>query len=78
MDTPTMNYLGRYLKRPPISPSHLRHSFKGCQMTFDYLKHRTVQSESLTLSHEALIGPIIEHIPDKHFKIICYYGFLSN
>lgn len=75
---PTMNYLGRYLKRPPISASRLRHSFKGSQVTFDYLNHRTGQTESLTLSPEALIGRMIEHIPDKHFKMIRYYGFLSN
>ncbi|WP_198595255.1 transposase, partial [Vibrio splendidus] len=27
---------------------------------------------------EALIERMIEHIPDKHFKMIRYFGFLSN
>ena len=76
---PTMNYLGRYLKRPPISASRLRHSFKGSNtVTFDYLNHRTGLTESLTLSQEALIERMVAHIPDKHFKMIRYYGFFSN
>ena len=47
-------------------------------MTFDYLNHRNGQTESLILSPEALIERILEHIPDKHFKIFRYFGFLSN
>ncbi|MGR5299421.1 transposase, partial [Vibrio mediterranei] len=69
---------GRYLKRPPISGSRLRHYSKGGHITFDYLNHRTGETESLCLTEEELISRIIEHIPDKHFKMIRYYGFLSN
>lgn len=47
-------------------------------MTFDYLNHRNGRTESLILSPEALIERMIEHIPDKHFKMIRYFGFLSN
>ncbi|HDY8011895.1 TPA: transposase, partial [Vibrio vulnificus] len=34
--------------------------------------------EMLTLTAEELICRLIEHIPDKHFKMVRYYGFLSN
>ncbi|CAH1560904.1 hypothetical protein THF1C08_1120002 [Vibrio jasicida] len=34
-----MNYLGRYLKRPPISASRLRH-YSGGTVVFKYLDHR--------------------------------------
>ncbi|XEV12241.1 transposase (plasmid) [Vibrio alginolyticus] len=74
----TVNYLGRYLKRPPISGSRLRHYSKGGQLTFEYLNHHTGEKEELTLTAEELICRLIEHIPDKHFKMIRYYGFLSN
>ncbi len=47
-------------------------------MTFDYLNHRNARTESLILSPEALIERMIEHIPDKHFRMIRYFGFLSN
>ena len=30
------------------------------------------------LTAEDLTYRLIEHIPDKHFKMIRYYGFLSN
>nr|WP_050907313.1 IS91 family transposase [Vibrio harveyi] len=76
--TPTMTYLGRYLKRPPISASRLRHDFQGGLVTFDYLNRRNGRTESRVLSPEALKDRMIEHIPDKHFKMIRYFGFLSN
>jgi len=74
----TVTYLGRYLKRPPISNSRLQHYSKGEYITFNYLNHRTQMTESLTLQQEALITRIIEHIPNKHFKMIRYFGFLSQ
>ena len=52
--------------------------FQGGLVTFDYLNHRNGRTESLILSPEALIERMIEHIPDKHFKMIRYFGFLSN
>lgn len=64
--------------RPPISGSRLHHYSKGGQLTFEYLNHRTGEKEMLTLAAEDLICRLIEHIPDKHFKMIRYYGFLSN
>jgi hypothetical protein len=75
----TVSYLGRYLKRPPISAARLRHCSKGSGVTFDYLDHLiTGWTESLTLSAEELIERLVEHIPEKGFKMIRYYGFLSN
>ena len=47
-------------------------------MTFDYLNRRNGRTESRVLSPEALKDRMIEHIPDKHFKMIRYFGFLSN
>lgn len=31
-----------------------------------------------TLSQEEMLGRYISHIPAKHFKMVRYYGFLSN
>ena len=31
-----------------------------------------------TLTQEDMIGRYISHIPEKHFKMVRYYGFLSN
>ncbi|WP_413463607.1 transposase, partial [Aliivibrio fischeri] len=35
-------------------------------------------TEELILTAKELICRLIEQIPDKHFKMIRYYGFLSN
>ncbi len=52
---------------------------------FKYLDHRdgehktmTLTQEELILTAKELICRLIEQIPDKHFKMIRYYGFLSN
>lgn len=73
----TVNYLGRYLKRPPIAASRLRH-YSGGTITFRYLDHRTHRHKSLVLSQEEMISRYISHIPPRHFKMIRYSGFLSN
>ena len=75
---PTVKYLGRYLKRPPISASRLRHYSHGERVSFEYLNHRTNKTETLDLSAQEMIDRIAQHIPDKHFKMLRYYGFLSN
>ena len=58
----TVAYLGRYLKRPPISGSRLRHYSKGGLLTFNYLDHRTGKTERLTLPQVALIARLVEHM----------------
>lgn len=74
----TVNYLGRYLKRPPVSASRLRHYGDNGMLTFEFLNHRTGKTETLTVTPMEMIARIVEHIPDKHFRMIRYYGFLSN
>ncbi|MDF4820395.1 transposase [Vibrio parahaemolyticus] len=45
---------------------------------FEFLNHRTGEKKELTLTAEELICRIMEHTADNHFKMIRYYGFLSN
>ena len=73
----TLNYLGRYLKRPPMAMSRLRH-YDGQQVIFDYLNHHTGRHESMHCSVEEFIERWTRHIPEKGFRMIRYYGFLAN
>jgi hypothetical protein len=73
----TVNYLGRYLKRPPISASRLRH-YSGGTVVFKYLDHRDGTHKTKTLTQEEMILRYASHIPQHHFKMVRYYGFLSN
>jgi hypothetical protein len=72
-----VGYLGRYVKRPAIAESKLRH-YDGHSVVFRHLNHKTKKYCNLTLSIEEFIGNFIQHIPDKGFRMIRYYGFLAN
>jgi hypothetical protein len=73
----TVNYLGRYLKRPPISASRLRH-YSGGTVAFKYLDHRDGEYKTKVLTQKEMILRYVSHIPQHHFKMVRYYGFLSN
>ncbi|MGK6038296.1 IS91 family transposase, partial [Klebsiella pneumoniae] len=73
----SVKYLGRYLKRPPVSAAKLRH-YSGGAVVHHYYDHRTQLYRQQTLTQEEMIGRYISHIPAKHFKMVRYYGFLSN
>ncbi|WP_338505645.1 IS91 family transposase [Erwinia aphidicola] len=73
----SVKYLGRYLKRPPVSASRLRH-YAGGAVVHHYLDHRTGKHKRQTLSQEDMIGRYISHVPARHFKMVRYSGFLAN
>jgi hypothetical protein len=73
----TISYLGRYIKRPPLSQSRLEH-YDGTKVTFNYLNHKTGKYQKGTYSTDEFIQRFIQHIPDKGFRMIRYYGILAN
>lgn len=74
----TAKYIGRYLKKPPVAGSRLAHYDGGSRITLRFLNHRTGHYEDLSLSQRELILRLIKHIPEKHFRMIRYFGFLAN
>ena len=74
----TVNYLGRYLKKPPISGSRLAHYTNSATLSFTYLDHRTKTYQQESLSQVEMLQRIVQHIPEKHFRMIRYFGFLAN
>jgi hypothetical protein len=72
-----VDYLGKYLKRPPIGETRIKH-YDGKSVTYEYLDHYTDTTEIMSLPVLEFIARLICHIPDKHFRNIRYYGFLSN
>lgn len=73
----SVKYLGRYLKRPPVSASRLRH-YSGGTVVHHYLDHRTGKHKRQMPSQEKMIGRYISHVPARHFKMVRYSGFLAN
>ncbi len=47
-------------------------------MVFKYLDHRDGKYKTKTLTQEDMILRYVSHIPQHHFKMVRYYGFLSN
>jgi hypothetical protein len=72
-----INYLGRYIKRPPISEARIE-EYDGLQVTFRFLDHYNNTIDHVTMPVLQFISSLIMHIPDRYFRIIRYYGFLSN
>jgi len=72
-----LKYLSRYIKRPPIAESKLRH-YDGNEVAFKYLDHKTKQYRRFTLTVEHFIARFIQHIPDIGFRMVRYYGFLAH
>jgi hypothetical protein len=73
----TVAYLGRYLKRPAISQSRLKH-YDGNHVRFEYLDHYTNTHQEAEYDWNAFFDRLLKHIPEKNFRLINYYGFLSN
>lgn len=71
-----VNYLGRYIKRPALANSRLEH-YDGQIVAIRYLDHKTKQQKIRIDSAEDFIDRLTRHIPDKFFKMIRYFGFLS-
>ena len=72
-----VNYLGRYIKRPPIADSKLKH-YDGNIVILKYLDHKTNQYFESSFSVFNFIARLIQHIPDVNFRMIRYYGILAN
>lgn len=72
-----IEYLGKYLKRPPIGETRIK-NYDGKFVTYHFLDHYTNTTQYLKLPVLDFIARLISHVPDKHFRNIRYYGFLSN
>lgn len=72
-----IDYLGKYLKRPPIGESRIL-AYNGTSVTFKFFDHHSNQYDVFTLPVLEFIARLIRHIPDKNFRMIRYYGFLAN
>ena len=70
-------YIGRYLGRPVIATSRID-SYDGQSVTFHYNRHEDGLLIHETISVMDFIKRLIRHIPNKHFKMIRYYGIYAK
>ena len=77
-DTRTVtNYIGRYLGRPVIALKRID-AYDGENVTYHYNRHEDNAYVQKTIPALEFISLLIQHIPEKNFKMIRYYGLYAR
>ena len=72
-----IKYISRYLGRPVIALSRID-SYDGESVTFHYNRHEDNVFVRKTLPVIDFIKLLIQHIPEKNFKMTRYYGLYAR
>ncbi len=64
----TVQYLDRYLKKPPIAGSRLAHYAGGATLSFGYHDHNTGEQATETLTQREIVSLLEQHIPEKFLR----------
>lgn len=72
-----ITYICRYLGRPVIALKRID-SYDGEMVTFHYNRHEDNAYIKKTIPALDFIRLLIQHIPEKHFKMIRYYGLYAR
>lgn len=73
----TIKYISRYLGRPVIATSRID-DYDGENVTFHYTRHEDNKTITETVPALHFIQRLIVHIPEKHFKMLRYYGIYAK
>ena len=73
----TIKYISRYLGRPVIATSRID-DYDGENVTFHYTRHEDNKTITETVPALTFIQRLIVHIPEKHFKMLRYYGIYAK
>lgn len=69
-------YIGRYVRHPAIANSRIV-AYNGEAVRFYWKDHEDKINYKIMLAHD-FISAIIQHIPEKNFRLIRYYGAYSR
>ena len=70
-------YIGRYLGRPVIATKRID-SYDGEYVTFHYNRHGDNKYIVERIPALEFMNRLTQHIPEKHFKMIRYYGLYAR
>lgn len=73
----TIKYISRYLGRPVIATSRID-KYDGDNVTFHYSRHEDNKTIEECVPALDFIKRLIIHIPEKHFKMLRYYGIYAK
>jgi hypothetical protein len=69
-------YFSRYVRGGPLANDQIRRYTLG-QVTFRYQDHAAGAVRTLTLSADEFIRRLLEHVPEKGFRVVRYYGLFA-
>lgn len=72
-----IKYISRYLGRPVIASSRID-AYDGSFVTFHYNRHEDNKFIKQKVPVMEFVTRLIRHIPEKHFKMIRYYGIYAK
>jgi hypothetical protein len=72
-----VGYIWRYVKRPVIAQSRIL-DVDDDSVTFNYVDKRDKETKNIICPTSQFIGLLLQHIPNKHFKMISYSGIFAN
>jgi hypothetical protein len=72
-----IKYIGRYLGRPVIATSRID-GYDGETVAFHYHRHEDNKLVIENIPALEFIERLTQHIPEKHFKMIRYYGIYAR
>lgn len=72
-----IKYISRYLGRPVIASSRID-AYDGDSVTFHYNRHEDNRLVTETVPVLDFMEMLIRHIPEKHFKMVRYYGLYAK
>lgn len=73
----TIKYISRYLGRPVIATSRID-KYDRENVTFHYTRHEDNKTIEECVPALDFIKRLIVHIPEKHFKMLRYYGIYAK
>jgi len=71
----TVRYVGRYVRHPAISNQRII-AYDGEYVTFAYKRDK--KFHQMILRKFNFIRAVLKHIPEKHFKMVRYYGLYAR
>lgn len=70
-----IKYIGRYIRHPAIANSRII-DYTGKGVTFYYESYEGIKIKTMKVFD--FISAIIQHIPEKNFRLVRYYGIYSR
>jgi len=70
-------YIGRYVRRPIIAQSRIL-AYDWENITYNYFDKKDKIIKEISCSATEFIGLLVQHIPQKNFHMLYYYGIFAN